>query len=724
MVDANFAGTAKSGQCTIIFCEGDSAKAGIISGLSKEDRNIIGVYPLKGKLFNVRGETPKRIAEVKEINDIKQIIGLETNKKYVNQEDVQKNLRYGKVLFMTDQDLDGSHIKGLGINMFQSQWDTLFKIPNFIGFMNTPILKARKGAEFKVFYNDGEYNEWKQHNDTKGWNIKYYKGLGTSTAKEFKEYFANKKIVWFDYTGEDSENAIDKVFNKKRPDDRKEWLGAYDRDAYLDTNQESVPYEDFIDRELIHFSKYDCDRSIPNLMDGLKISLRKILYGVFKKNLTTEIKVAQLSGYVSEKSGYHHGEASLNGAIIGMAQNFVGSNNINLLEPNGQFGTRLEGGKDSAAERYIFTVLSKLTRHIYQESDEAILKYLDDDGNIVEPVYYAPIIPMVLVNGTIGIGTGFSSNIPCHNVRHIVGWLKEKLQNDMETPATNIEVYYEGFKGTIVNIGTNKHLVKGVYEKVACKANNKIRITELPVGYWTNDFKQHLENLIADKKEQAVKDYDDMSTDKVVDFTITFVPGVVEKLEGIKIDELCNGLEKLLKLYTTISTTNMHLFNSKDQLRKYNNIYEIMDEYYGARLELYDIRKKSQLELLKAEYCKLNNKVKYIMENLQGTIDLRFKKKQDVINMLSEKGYDILDGDNEYKYLVKMSMDSVTEENVERLQKDSLDKKTQYEVLSKTSCKDIWLSELNTLEREIEMYFSKTEKKSEKKAKKVKLVMQ
>ena len=142
-----------------------------------------------------------------------------------------------------------------------------------MGFMNTPILKARKGAEFKVFYNDGEYNEWKQQNDTKGWNIKYYKGLGTSTAKEFKEYFANKKIVWFDYTGAGSENAIDKVFNKKRPDDRKLWLGAYDREAYLDTNQQSVPYEDFIDRELIHFSKYDCDRSIPNLMDGLKNSL-------------------------------------------------------------------------------------------------------------------------------------------------------------------------------------------------------------------------------------------------------------------------------------------------------------------------------------------------------------------------------------------------------------------------------------------------------------------
>ena len=188
-----------------------------------------------------------------------------------------------------------------------------------------------------------------------GWNIKYFKGLGTSTSSEFKEYFANKKIVDFVYTGNTSDDMIDKIFNKKRTDDRKQWLENYDKLAYLDTNQPSVQYEQFINREMIHFSTYDCARSIPNMVDGLKISLRKILYSAFKRKLTSEIKVAQFSGYVSEHSAYHHGEASLNGAIINMAQNYVGSNNINLLLPNGQFGTRLHGGDDSASERYIFT---------------------------------------------------------------------------------------------------------------------------------------------------------------------------------------------------------------------------------------------------------------------------------------------------------------------------------------------------------------------------------
>ena len=298
LTDANWAGTEKSKDCIIIFCEGDSAKAGIISGLTSEDRNTIGVYPMKGKILNVRGEPVKRISENKEIAEIKKILGLETGKKYNSIEDVNKGLRYGKVLFMTDQDLDGSHIKGLGINLFQSEWPTLANIPDFIGFMNTPILKAKKGSVELDFYNDGEYNEWKEVNDEKGWKIKYYKGLGTSTGKEFREYFEKKKFVGFEHT-EKSDDSIDMVFNKKRAEDRKDWLKLYDRDAYLDTAKSSVSYEEFINRELIHFSKYDCDRSIPNLMDGLKISLRKILYSAFKKNLATSLATAT-SGSLSK----------------------------------------------------------------------------------------------------------------------------------------------------------------------------------------------------------------------------------------------------------------------------------------------------------------------------------------------------------------------------------------------------------------------------------------
>ena len=711
LTDANWAGTEKSKDCMIIFCEGDSAKAGIISGLSSEDRNTIGVYPMKGKILNVRGESVKKIAENKEIAEIKKILGLETGKEYKNMEQVSKNLRYGKVLFMTDQDLDGSHIKGLGINLFQSEWPSLCEIPEFIGFMNTPILKARKGSQELMFYNEGEYEAWKNNdeNNTKGWKIKYYKGLGTSTGKEFREYFEQKKMVGFEHRGKTSDDSIDMVFNKKRADDRKVWLEKdYSRESYLDTNKPTVAYEDFINKELIHFSKYDCDRSIPNLMDGLKISLRKILYAAFKKNLTTEIKVAQFSGYVSEQSCYHHGEASLNQAIKGMAQNYVGSNNINLLVPSGQFGTRLQGGDDSASERYIFTYLNKITRTIFPQADDAILKYLDDDGIPVEPIFYAPIIPMVLVNGSKGIGTGFSTDIASYHPLDIIRYLESKLLLQKESKESNHVIefipYYEGFKGTVQTISEGRYLIKGKYENLG---QDKIRVTELPVGYWTDDFKEHLEKLIdpgndkdGKKIPSYLKDYEDMSKDTTIDFTIYFQKGKLDELEQVKGDYECNGVEKLLKLYTTQSTTNMHLFNAQDKLKKYDKVEQIMDDYFETRLVMYQTRKESLIHHLEKELVLLSNKARFVEENLQGTIDLRKKKKEEVIALLQSKKYDILDGDGEYKYLTKMPMDSVTEENVDRLLKEHGNKKSELEQIQKTTIHQMWLSELTVLREE------------------------
>jgi DNA topoisomerase-2 len=757
LIDANFAGTEKSAQCTIIFCEGDSAKAGIVSGLSREDRNLIGVYPMKGKMMNTRGEPVKKIAENNEITEIKQILGLEVGRKYTP-DDVKYRLRYGKVLFMTDQDLDGSHIKGLGINLFQNEWATLTEIPGFIGFMNTPILKAKKGTQEKVFYNEGEYRAWKEsteggasgaagggtsvsvatHTQPSGWTTKYYKGLGTSTGKEFKEYFENKKIVDFTHSGEACDNAIDMVFNKKRADDRKTWLASYSRDRYLDTLQPSVTYEKFINDEMIHFSKYDCDRSIPNLMDGLKISFRKILFSAFKKNLKTEIKVAQFSGYVSEHSGYHHGEASLNAAIVGMAQNFVGSNNINLFEPNGQHGSRLKGGKDSASERYIFTQLNKLTRLIYRSEDDATLTYLDDDGQSVEPIYYVPIIPMILVNGTKGIGTGFSTDIMCYNPVQIIAYIKHKFTAAAPTPAPTIEPFYKNFKGAIRRVSDTRYLFKGCYTILDEK---KIRITELPIGTWTDDYKNFLENLIEpqaaggkDKEGAAnsapiVKDYNDMSTDTHVDITVTMAANIIKTYSEKATEFECNMLEKVLGLYTTQSTTNMNLFDSKEKLIKYSSAEEIADSYSITRLEFYVKRKDALISALRKELMVLSNRARYITELLEDAIDLRRKTNKQLVELLKERKYDSMDakdakdakdggsdenggdeqsGQQGYKYLLKLPMDSVSEENVKKLLNEKEKKDKELSELSSKTVEEMWVKDLEELEVEYNKFIETT----------------
>ena len=671
LVDANYAGTKDSKLCTLILCEGDSAKAGILSGLTPSDRNIIGVYPMKGKLLNVRGETTKKINENKEIIEIKKIMGLESNKTYKNTDE----LRYNKILFMTDQDLDGSHIKGLCINLFECLWSSLLNIEGFLGFMNTPILKATKSGKMIHFYNEQEYELWKsEHQDAKGWSIKYYKGLGTSTGKEFKEYFKDKKTMDI-HLGDKDNETIDMVFNKKKSDFRKEWLSNYERNNVLDTRDTKITLGDFIHREMIHFSKYDCDRSIPNMMDGLKVSQRKILYSAFKKNLVHEIKVAQFSGYVSEHSGYHHGENSLNGAIVNMAQNFVGSNNINILMPNGQFGTRLQGGKDSASERYIFTNLNKITRMIFKKEDDAILTYLKDDGTFVEPIYYLPILPMILVNGTKGIGTGFSTDIPCFHPVQLIDYIQHKLVD--KTYTSDFVPFYQGFQGVIEKDGDRRFITKGNYKI----DKQVITITELPIGVWNEDYILHLEKCM-----DILKDYKDQSTDKNVYFKLTLKKPMEE-----------SDIIKTFKLSTTLSINNMNLFDNNDKLKHYNEVYEICDDFIGVRLDYYEKRRLHLIQILKEEMEVLKNKCNYINELLNDTLDLRKKTNHDICDILEKKKYTKIN--DSYNYLIKMSMDSVCQENVDSLNKQFNEKQSEYDKMWNTSHKDIWKDELEQLKK-------------------------
>jgi DNA topoisomerase-2 len=752
-MDANWSGGPQSKDCILILCEGLSAMSGIVSGLSREDRNMIGIYPLKGKVLNVRGEMQKKISENKEITDVKKILGLETGRKYKTAED----LRYGKVMIMTDQDLDGSHIKGLCINLFHSEWGSLTEIPGFISFMNTPILRAKKGAQTLLFYNEGEYARWKTTasdgrdpnsksaasdgrdpnsktaaSDGTGWTVKYFKGLGTSTSAEFKEYFANKKIVDF-VTAEKTGDTIDMVFNKKRPDDRKLWLEKYDKSAYLDTSHTNVSYEEFIDKEMIHFSKYDCERSIPNMVDGLKTSQRKILFAAFKRRLTHEIKVAQFSGYVSEHSAYHHGEASLNGAIVNMAQTFVGSNNINLLEPNGQFGTRLQGGDDSASERYIFTQLNKISRIIFPETDDAVLKNVNDDGLMVEPEYYVPILPFVLLNGISGIGTGFSSTIPSYDPLQIIEYLKQTLTTSKcSAKSFDFVPYYEGFTGTITPIEAEpyKFLIKGRYEQIA---EDKIQITELPIGTWTMPYTLFLESLLEPtikeakstkekegkegkegKKTAAIlKDMVSMCTETKVDFVLTFPKGELSKWLKTKEKDGINGVEKLLKLTTTVSTRNMHLFDAECKLHKYDTVEEIIDDFAKVRLATYSERKKAQIQAMESLLQKLSNRARYIQYILTDKIDLRRKTAQQISDLLETHGFDKLaeDGNHSssYKYLVKMPMDSVSQENVEKIMQEKAETEEQLRILKATSEQQMWLNEITLLEKEYMVYKKKRE---------------
>jgi DNA topoisomerase-2 len=313
---------------------------------------------------------------------------------------------------------------------------------------------------------------------------------------------------------------------------------------------------------------------------------------------------------------------------------------------------------------------------------------------------------MILINGSKGIGTGFSTDIMSYDPLQVIGYLKSKLSSEVYN--LDFVPYYEGFQGSIEKISDSKFLIKGRYEKVG---PDKIRVTELPVGYWTENFKEHLENLIepgVDKEGKKivsiVKDYDDMSKDTTVDFTITLQKGKIEELEATSVDHNCNGIEKLFKLYTTNTNTNMHLFDANDKLKKYEKVEEIIDDYFETRLQMYQTRKEYMIDALEKELVLLSNKARYIKENLDDTIDLRKKNKQQVIQMLKQKGYDIIGDDEEYKYLTKMPMDSVTDENVEKIFKEQGSKAVELETIKSTTINQMWSSELDSLREEYIIY--------------------
>ena len=733
--DANKAGSKDSYKCSLILTEGDSAKAFAIAGLSIVGRDYFGVFPLKGKLLNVREATPSQLMNNEEINSLKQIIGLKHGEDYTD--DVKfKQLRYGRIVVLTDQDTDGSHIKGLVMNFIHSIWPSLIKKDNFITSLATPIVKAFKGNEIITFYNLTEYGNWIEKGNNKNYKIKYYKGLGTSTSQEAKEYFVdieNKLInyLWnnnldddtneLPYKINDDEDSILLAFDKSRADDRKVWLQNYDKNNILSYEDKSVKYSKFVHSDLIHFSNDDLSRSIPSLVDGLKPSQRKVLFGAYLRGLDkTEVKVAQLAGFVSDKAAYHHGEASLMGAIIGMAQNYIGSNNINILKPNGNFGSRIRNGKDAASPRYIWTKLEDLSTIIFNPDDEPVLNNQLEDNEPIEPEYYAPIIPMVLVNGTEGIGTGYSTKIPCYDPKQIISNLKKKLLKGKEFE--DMDPFWYGFEGIIAKVDNNNYEMYGTYQI----NNDKLIITELPIGESIDGYKEFLEKILEpedkkiitkDKKKVKEKDvtfigYLNKSTDIKIHFELEFVQDYLNSTKDI---------DKQFKLVKKISTTNMHLFDVNGTIKKYNNTTEIMNEFYDIRFKIYEKRKQYELEILTYQLKLISYKVKFILLIVNKKLIINNKKKCDIEEELENLDFPKL-GKNEelsYNYLLSMPLYNLTIEKIEELKKQKEDKETEYEELQNKSIESIWLDELEKLEKEYNKWISHKSTVDKKKNKKL-----
>ena len=671
----------------------------------KKGRDWFGVLPVTGKLLNVRNATATSIADNKVIVSFIQTTGLRHGVDYTVEENF-KTLSYGKVIVVADADVDGIHIEGLIMNLIHSLFPSLLdrKEPYLIG-MKTPIARVFiPKKDDLLFYDENRFNKYLSE-QTKKVNAKYYKGLGTTREEDVPDTFGLKMIEYV--TDNNSMTNMNKVFHKKYADTRKTWLEEYsphDQTFSLDDqdNISQMTLSNFLNGEMIKFSHADCSRSIPSCIDGLKESQRKILYAVRKRNLKysgSSLKVAQLSGYTAEHSNYHHGEQNLQDTIINMASGFPGTNNIPLLYPDGGFGTRLEGGKDAASARYIFTKMEGMTEYIFRTEDDPLLTPVNDDGDLVQPEYYIPIIPMILVNGcTAGIGTGWSCNIPCYNPVDLVASIREWIVNDgevlLEDPDDGsitsilppLVPWYRDFKGDIKADGENRFITKGIVSSVKPSVKE---VSELPIGMWTNKFKEQCEDLVGDKKLKNMKNY---STTRDVNFVLT------ESSDGM----YCSV--ENLKLHTYVYTSNMVLFNEKEKLKKYTNTDEIIINFCKVRLEYYVKRKKHQVDTLEKEIRHMGNKERFVQEVIDNTLDIMNVPEDVLIAELKKREYDEEPDQGGYDYLLRLQVRTFTADKVKQLKNDIASSKKKLDTLKKTTPEKMWLNDLDDFEKQYDKW--------------------
>lgn len=741
--DANLAGGAKSRECTLYVVEGSSAMgyAENMIDLVPNGPDYIGLFPMKGKPLNVMNADATQIRENTEIIELVKMLGLHWGFDYTQEENFN-TLRYGHFVILADSDDDGKHIIGLVMNFFHCYFPSLLA-RGFVMYLRTPILRVYKGRQVFKFYTQREYEQWKgQHSDYQSWKHKYYKGLGTSSDEDVADDFKTPRVVVCLYDDQ-APDSFRLAFDDKLADARKRWIAQW-KHVFEVEEMEMQPISLFIHYEFIQYSIADLHRSLPRLMDGLKVTQRKVLWSAFlkwcsegkpekgfKKTLD-EVKLVQFGAFAMEKTNYHHGDKSMTDTILTMIQDFVGMNNLPYFTKKGQFGTRKHGGADAAASRYPNTYPEWWIPYVFRKEDIPLLKLVNDEGKDVEPETFFPIIPMELVNGSHGIGTGHSTFIPNHNPLDLCEWIKAKIRGQ---PLPELIPWYRGFKGTITVINKAKKprteaetsgevstsstprtaidipigdespedvasvgetteqvqpkqaplilsiqsqdeggprlsmLTQGNFEIVG----NKVIVTELPIGRWTNRYRKWLDHL---RENKLITDYRAGSSTKEVYFEIT----------GFK-----NPDYRSLKLQKSYGLTNMVLLSTDNRPIKYNTTADIMEAFFKDRLPHYEARRQYLINQINAQIEKMEAKIRFIQAVISGQIEFLNKKKSTVLPKMRELG---LPED----LLTNTRMSNCTEDEISEL-RDLIEKlQRQRQAHQMTSASDMWLADLDEFE--------------------------
>lgn len=435
---------------------------------------------------------------------------------------------------------------------------------------------------------------------------------------------------------------------------------------------EKIRVKEFINNEFKQFSLYDCIRSIPSICDGLKPSQRKSIYGIQDKGENApETQVERIAAHCAAVSMYHHGAASLEMTIIGMAQNYPGSNNMNLLEPLGQFGSRLS--PEAASPRYVFTKFSENFRKLFKKEDDIILKYQEEDGIQIEPECYIPILPTILINGSQGVGTGYACKILGYNPDDIKKAVDAIINNKKIKP---LIPWYRGFNGKIYR-NENQIITEGIIEIINTTI---IKVTELPIGTYLDDFKNHLYKL---EDKGFIKSFEDLSTEERFEFVLN-VPRSTTALDE-------DTIKQKLKLISK-DTENFTLWDTTGKIKEYSNPEDIVIDFVQWRLERYEERRQALIKKNSIELDWLNNKLRFIMYYLKNSKEFSNKNKKDMIEILEKEKFMDIDR------LIRIPIYTLTKDEIEALKKEIVDIEIVIKKLKETTNKEMYKKELTELD--------------------------
>ena len=738
---ANFAGD-KPEKCTLIIVEGDSAGTGIVNGrlfLGRDGTDYYGIFTLKGKLLNPKRSPEDKVALDSVLTHLKKVLGLDTRVTYTS----VKDLRYGSIMIATDQDYDGFHISGLIINFIHTYWPELLKIPGFVKIFRTAYIKfVGKGLK-KSFYSVDHYNSWKdgEGKDLSG-DLKFYKGLGKNDEWEFQEYFENldKNLLLIPYVHDPSSGPeiertnimFETVFGKDT-ENRKKWLlesGGKITDE-IDYSGNRLASLEYLDMFVKMFSKYNIYRNIPSIIDGLKPGQRKVITMALKMGKKKkEIKVLDLVGAVTGDMDYHHGNQALEDTITNMAQNFVGTNLVNLLRPKGSFGAR--PNPNPSAGRYLDTGPTKMAKALFGSIEPALLDYNYNEGMRLEPKNYYLPVPLVLFNGTSGIGSGWSTKIHKYDPVGIHSYLMGRLRDGKKADeVAEPKLYFHKFEGKIINDQEGEKSSSFFMEGKWTLDGNLLVITELPVWISLNSYESYLnllfhlkvlhrrpkhygypmvrytefryELVLSDdylkkcenRRELALlKESKSASDDTNYEYKSK---SVKEKEKAKGMPTLQYDIVKDFKLRIKCSTRNMYLFDDTNHWKHYPTVRDILEDFIRITGAYYDRLYNFRVSEVEKDITLTISKMIFILGVARDRkIKILERSYEEIVEDIVSYSDKIVQSEGSYDYLISMPMKVLTlmkatqlDEKLKQLQED-------LEALKKISGVHLWLDDIKT----------------------------